>query len=134
MADYDDQNSSEYKDHEPRKQPACRSESGTAPEMFRRIQIRQTDRISKTSSPRTMTGRCRLRILDRIRTGRTSRMAGQMPPQNQRDRILTGRTHSNGRQMPPQHPRAESLLAEPAEQRTVPTAERQAAVLAESVQ
>ena len=61
----------------------------TAPEMFRRIQIRHS-RISRIH-PR-MTGRFRLRILDRIRTGRISRMADRFRLRI-RDRIHTGRIH-----------------------------------------
>lgn len=87
MADYEDQNSSEYKDMNQETQAQIRIH--TAPEMFRRIQIRHS-RISRIH-PR-MTGRFRLRILDRIRTGRISRMADRFRLRI-RDRIHTGRIH-----------------------------------------
>ena len=117
MTDYDDQNSSEYKDHEPRKQ-LRQDRSGqqiSSPADVDRIQIRQSAGQS---------AECHLRITDRILTGRIHRITGQIPPQNQLDRILTGRIH---RMTDRSHLRinwTESLLAESAEQRTDPTSEQ----------
>ena len=82
MADYEDQNSSEYKDMN-QETPAADQNPHS------RIQIRHS-RISRIH-PR-MTDRFRLRILDRIRTGRISRMADRFRLRI-RDRIHTGRFH-----------------------------------------
>ena len=85
MADYEDQNSSEYKDMN-QETPAA-DQNPHSDEMFRRIQIRHS-RISRIH-PR-MTDRFRLRIRDRIHTGRIHRTAGRFRLSIQ-GRIHTGR-------------------------------------------
>ena len=88
MADYEDQNSSEYKDMN-QETPAADQNPHSAGNVPQNPNPAQPDQ--QKSTPR-MTDRFRLRILDRIRTGRISRMADRFRLRI-RDRIHTGRFH-----------------------------------------
>ena len=94
MADYEDQNSSEYKDMN-QETPAADQNPHSAgnvpqnPRMTDRFRLRILDRI-RTGRISRMADRFRLRIRDRIHTGRFHRTAGRFRLSIQ-DRIHTGR-------------------------------------------
>lgn len=127
MANYEDQNSSEYKDMN-QETPAADQNPHSAGNVPQNPNPAQPDQQNPPQND------------------------GQIPPQNSGQNPYW-QNQQNGGQIPPQNPgqdpywqnperqadsasasRAESILAESAEQRTVPTAERAAAVLAKSVQ
>ena len=83
MADYEDQNSSEYKDMN-QETPAADQNPHSAGNVPQNPNPAQPDQQNP--------GRFRLRILDRIRTGRISRMADRFRLRIW-DRIHTGRIH-----------------------------------------